>query len=228
MFEANYLQLLYNRSVERTYIIYCYTCLITGKKYVGQTCQSLEKRAGKNGSGYRHCVVFYVEIKKYGWENFSVEILEEGLTLEEANEREQYWIKKLGTLAPLGMNLVPGGDNHCHNELTRQKLSEIGKGHKMSDVCKEALRKSRVGSHHTEESKRKMSENRKGKGVGLNREYQSKRVFQYTKDMEFVAEYPSIREASRITGVNRGNIGSCCQGKLYLAGNYIWKYKEVA
>lgn len=40
-----------------------------------------------------------------------------------------------------------------------------------------------------------------------------------------VAEYNSLTEASEITGINRGNIGSVCQGKRKTAGGYNWKYK---
>ena len=176
----------------RTYVIYCYTNKITGKKYVGQTCTSLDERAGRNGSGYQMCTMFWRAIQKYGWENFSVEVFEEGLTLEEANEREEYWIEELNTIVPNGYNLQPGGGNHKVHESSRQK----------------------------------MSENRKGKYTVKNRSYESKRVFQYTKNMEFVAEYPSVKEASRQTGIGAGNIGSCCNGKAYSAGNYIWRYPD--
>ena len=32
--------------------IYCYTNILNGKKYVGQTRYSLRQRAGKDGKGY--------------------------------------------------------------------------------------------------------------------------------------------------------------------------------
>lgn len=58
-------------------------------------------------------------------------------------------------------------------------------------------------------------------GYSLN-----KSVLQYTKDMVLVAEYPSIKEASKQTGLNGGNISECCKGKRYKSvGGYIWKYK---
>lgn len=54
----------------------------------------------------------------------------------------------------------------------------------------------------------------------------SKPILQFTKDGEFVNEYYAIREASRQTGTNRGNIISCLKGVYKSAGGYIWKYKE--
>ena len=52
----------------------------------------------------------------------------------------------------------------------------------------------------------------------------SKPVEQYTLDMVFVAEYPSVMEAFRQTGIK--HISCCCLGKRKTAGGYIWKYKE--
>jgi hypothetical protein len=56
----------------------------------------------------------------------------------------------------------------------------------------------------------------------------SKPVQQYTKNMVFIKEYPSAREASRQTGINSAGIIQCCNGKygFKTAGGYIWKYKN--
>ena len=59
--------------------VYVYTNKVNGKKYVGQTCQPIEYRAN-NGRGYKRCVYFYRAIEKYGWDNFSCNILLENLT----------------------------------------------------------------------------------------------------------------------------------------------------
>lgn len=53
----------------------------------------------------------------------------------------------------------------------------------------------------------------------------SKPVLQYTKEMEFVWEYPSIIEASRQTGIERCHILSCCKRRRKSAGGYVWMYK---
>ncbi len=52
-----------------------------------------------------------------------------------------------------------------------------------------------------------------------------KALLQYTLDGQFVAEYPSIAEASRQTGIFNHPIIRCCKGKSHTAGGYIWKYK---
>lgn len=50
-----------------------------------------------------------------------------------------------------------------------------------------------------------------------------RRVFQYSKSGEFIAEYESSREAQRITGIMASSIRSAYNGKRYSAGGYVWK-----
>ena len=51
-----------------------------------------------------------------------------------------------------------------------------------------------------------------------------KAVRQFTKEGKFIAEYISMKEAERRTGISNNNIGSCCKGNLKSAGGYKWEY----
>lgn len=54
-----------------------------------------------------------------------------------------------------------------------------------------------------------------------------KLVLQFTKQGEFVAEYPSAHEASRKTKIAQSNISQCCLGKRYKScGGFVWRFKE--
>ena len=120
------------------WLIYKRTNVITGKSYIGLTAKSEAERSGKNGKNYlqKSQPIFAAAIKKYGWDTFTTEILEENITsLALANEREQFWINYYHTYIydPLcnGYNATPGGD-------ARGKISpEVRK--KISDA--------KVGSH---------------------------------------------------------------------------------
>lgn len=60
-----------------------------------------------------------------------------------------------------------------------------------------------------------------------NRKDQSKEVYQYDKiTREFLSAYPSVSEASRQTGVNRGQLAACCRNIWKSAGGYIWRYAQ--
>ena len=68
--------------------IYETTNLIKGKKYVGQKTSNVFLAEEYLGSG----TYLRRAIKKYGKENFKVNLIEECETKEELNEREIYWI----------------------------------------------------------------------------------------------------------------------------------------
>ena len=90
--------------------IYKHTNKINGKVYIGQTCQKPEER-WCNGLGYKHNRYFYAAIKKYNWNGFIHEIIEDNIqTKEEANNREIYWISVFDSYYN-GYNLTLGGDN---------------------------------------------------------------------------------------------------------------------
>lgn len=48
-------------------------------------------------------------------------------------------------------------------------------------------------------------------------------VKQYTKEGEFVAEYPTIKEASKALNTTEANICQACNGITRTAKGYVWK-----
>ena len=112
----------------KTYKVYKYTCAVTGKGYIGQTYKSLEKRAGNGFIKYQTSPAFWNAIQKYGVENFSAEILHDGLTLEQANELEQVEIEKHNTLSPNGYNATTGGLNGSPSDETKRKIGNANRG----------------------------------------------------------------------------------------------------
>lgn len=119
--------------------IYMTTNLLNGKRYIGQ------HRAKKFTETYKGSgKILKLAIEKSGEENFKVELLECCESKEELNEKEQYWIKKFNAQESKEFyNICKGG--------------EAGPGGP-----------NMKGKHHSEETKRKMSEARKG---SLNSNY---------------------------------------------------------
>lgn len=150
--------------------------------------------------------MFGKAILEFGWPNFKYEVLEDGLTEEEADIRERYWIEKENSIWPNGYNLEGGGKHNSVHPKTKEKMSKSHKGEKNWNY----------GSHHTEETKKKMADS-----------HTHRKVFKYTKDGKLVDEYCSISEASKKSKVNPGGICECCQGKRKLAGNYFWSYTPL-
>ena len=94
------------------YVVYKHTNKQNGLVYIGITAQKpFTLRWGPAGGGYRDQKIFYNAIKKYGWDNFDHEILEEGLSEEEAQEKEKYYISQFDSTNKLnGYNISKGGD----------------------------------------------------------------------------------------------------------------------
>jgi len=113
---------------EKKWCVYCHTNKINGKKYIGVTSQSpASKRWGRNGVGYNYNKIFYDSIKKYGWDNFTHEILFKNLTEKEAKQKEVELIKYNNTMNKnKGYNLSYGGEGEI--------------GFKISETSKEKMR----------------------------------------------------------------------------------------
>lgn len=95
-------------------IIYVITHKESGKKYVGLTIQTLERRwkyhieqsnAGliKSESSLHHA------IREFGPDAFEMSQLDSGKCKDDLERNEREWIEKLGTMAPNGYNLHAGG-----------------------------------------------------------------------------------------------------------------------
>ena len=90
---------------EKKYTIYKFT-FSDGKVYIGQTSQPVEDR-WNHGEGYKGQEV-YVPIILDGWNNVQKEILHTGLTSEQADKLEKYYIKKFNSQVQ-GYNRTEGG-----------------------------------------------------------------------------------------------------------------------
>jgi group I intron endonuclease len=109
------------------YLIYKHTCSITGKSYIGQT-KNLKQRSKAHRRSDSNCTIFRNAIRKYGWNQFSTELLSVQLTADQANNLEPYFIIEHNTLTPNGYNIATGGLNHQHSTETKKKISESNKG----------------------------------------------------------------------------------------------------
>jgi group I intron endonuclease len=148
---------------KNNYIIYKFTSP-SGKSYIGQT-NDLVKRisAHKRTNG---CIAFKSAIDKYGFENFTKEILKENLSVDDANQWEELLIKQHDTLFPNGYNLHSGGRNHTASEITKQKITAALLARPpMPQETKDKMSKSRMGENnayfgkkHSEETRAKMRE----------------------------------------------------------------------
>ena len=106
--------------------IYKITNLVNSKIYIGQSRQ-IEKRfqQHKNQAKFleedKWYSPLYIDMYSFGIDNFSFEVIEE-CTIEELNEKEEYWIKYYNSQEN-GYNITSGGD--CTGKLSSDDVKNI-------------------------------------------------------------------------------------------------------
>ena len=205
-----------------------------GRMYIGQT-YDLRKRIichisnAKTGSD----LLLHKSIRKYGWENHILDIIEE-VDDKMMSEREMYWIEKYNTFRynnKMGMNLTRGGEGY------RGKWS-----HDIERVKKASEKLSGSGNHfygrkHTEETKKQLGKLAYDRcissgqiipewGVRKMLELCSKPIVCYNLKGDFLSNYKSCAEAARQLNLNVGDISVVARGEQVHSHNLIFRFYE--
>lgn len=197
--------------------IYKIVNVINNKVYIGQTTNFYRREKyhfnllKRNAHSNQH---LQLAVLKYGYDNFKFEILEE-CSIDELNDRETYYCNLYNVYdRKCGYNIQIMNNNiYIQSIETKQKLSEIGKtktkeknsffGRKHRDDTKEKNRIFHLGKSPgnkgipmSEETKRKISESKKGcvspnKGKSMSQEQKDK--ISITKRRKFL-EKQSIKQ----------------------------------
>lgn len=215
-----------------SYTVYKHTAP-NGKVYIGITSQEPNRR-WNNGYGYERQPYFMNAIKKYGWGNFTHEILFAGLDREEAEHKEIELISQYHSDEKAhGYNIEHGGN-------VTGKISEETK-HKISAAlkCRHKDGAPWLGKHHTEETKRKLSEGRKGDknpmyGKTLSEETRAKmsethkhcNLCKHVLCVETGKTFVSATEAARAMGLSQGNVSAVARGERSHTKGYHFRYAQ--
>lgn len=189
------------------------------------------------GNGYVTNPEFYQDIRKFGWHNFDHIILEQGLTVKEAEEREKYYIQKYDSVNN-GYNRSTGGSGFTgcrHSESTKKAHGEKMKG---------ANNPNYKGANCTEEWRRRQSEAQKGKTLSsehkkkigdgvrgkIHHTEEFKDALRKRSSKEIMRSdgvvYSSCTEAAKAMGVTESAIAHSIKRKSRSAG-YYWSYTEM-
>ena len=201
---------------------------LNGKIYVGKTEFSIEKRF-KEHCNDAFCAKkenrpLYAAMRKYGIENFHIELIEE---TDYPEEREKFWIEQKRSFKN-GYNATLGGDGKCYIDYdlviaTYNELQNIN-----AVAQKLNLDRSHIGIilHNQKIFVKSSSE--------VNQKQLGKVINQYDKNGVFLQSFPSAKAAAnslnRITSTSNGassHITDVCRGKRKTAYGYIWKFAEL-
>ncbi len=221
--------------MNRDYCVYKHTSP-SGKVYIGITRQTPSAR-WRGGLGYRHNEPFFRAIVKYGWENFTHEILLDGLTRAEACAEEVELIAAhKSSDERYGYNLTTGGEGCAGSKKTdefrrrqsdlvkdlwenpeyRAHMSRIHSGKKQSPETIERRRVKLIGHQVSEENRQRTRERLLG---NTNR---ARPVL----CIETGCTFPTIKAAARWAGISSPVLNRHLRGGRKSAGGYHWQYVE--
>lgn len=173
--------------------IYCYHCISTGKKYIGQTIQEeIRKQRHLTDSKRLYCK-FYNAVRKYGWDNFIYGIIDE-CNIEHLDEKEIYFIDFYDTYRN-GYNMTLGGQGRKKYDLVFETFSEYYKFYKENNLEK-IKDKNKKYYQNNKEKKREYYEKNKDSKLEYLAEWRKNnkdRVKKYTRDnKERLREYNKL------------------------------------
>lgn len=221
--------------MERDYKVYVHI-FPNGKRYVGITCQKLNRRWRK-GRSYSSNIRMTNAINKYGWDDIEHVVLYSGISAEEAEQTERRLIAEWNLMdEKYGYNYAEGGSHPNHSEKTKEKIGRKSLGRRHSEEFKAWIRQKNSGSnnfmygkHHTEETKKKISESKKG-GTSINKgkfgsNHPSAKGVVAVNPItgEDVMAFGSIIEAASFIGKYPSGIQSVLHGEQRTSGGYSWR-----
>lgn len=198
------------------YCVYKHTSP-SGKSYIGITRQRPNER-WRNGHGYYQNPFFTSAIEKYGWDNFTHEILFDGLSKEDACEKEKELIRLYqSNVREHGYNLSSGGENPSE-------------GMTWTDEMRERVSRSNKGKTRSAETRRRISLGKKGRSNGREGMVgkacpKSGIVLQIDEETkEVIAKYYGYYEMRKMTGFAMTPVKEAVYGIRKRAYGYLWEY----
>ena len=213
------------------YIIYKAQNTITGESYIGATTKTIQERKAdhlckaERGLGSN----FQEAIGTYGPDAFTWEQIDTAITINDLAEKEAEYILKFNSFkAGYNQNKGSGGFKkkvyqysvetgellNSYDDLTCAGNAVNATKKSISNVCLHIDKtcKGYYWSYSNTDESYSISDLRK------------KVVLQYTLEGHLLAQYISVAEASRKSGVSKTCISRCCRGERKNSGGFLWKY----
>ena len=204
--------------------------MINGKVYIGKTSRSISQRFKEHIElaklGYDNMLICRA-IRKYGEDNFSIELIEGQINNQEVDSREKYWIDYYHSYIHSkdcnGYNMTLGGDGTLKYDYPIELIIDLYRSGKSSyQIAKELDFSNKSDSY--------ICRILKGAGIDLRGANGPKGtpIIQLDKDNNFIQEFYSIKEANLYFNkpIYGRNISSCLTGNTKTAYGFKWQYQD--
>lgn len=193
-------------------IIYSWLNKKNGKEYIGQTIHERRRYNEHKRAANGKELAIDKAIAKYGVESFrySVIVTVAGYDKKEVRERlneleVKYIADRKTHHTQGGYNITWGGSdtgNYQHTEATKQLLSQLRKGKKLSELDRKKISEGHKVLKKSEQHKE-----------NIRKAHPHIEVQMLDLDGNIVAKFVSVKEAERQTGINKGGISACIHGR---------------
>lgn len=228
LFKNSPCKMLHKRNV-----IYKIENLSNGKIYIGKTVRELRTRLLEhiyNSYNYR----IDNAIQKYGIGHFDIEIIAECDNETELSKLEKFFITFYDCKSPNGYNLTEGGEGVSGFTFPTdiiQRIAAKNKGRKLSENTRRKMSESRKGHPVSDKTRQKLSIANMGKShpvseatrkkLSDNRPNKRKVICVETGEI-----FESLAAAAKWAGITDSFMCKICKGKKHTGGGYHWKYAD--
>ena len=198
--------------------------------YIGVSTDSLEDRKRDHNQRVNkpYASIFHNAISTYGEDAFEWETIDTAYSIDELAQKEKSYIFEYNALEN-GYNADSGGGfkkTVYKYDIETGKLLEtfecLDDAGATVEASKQQISKACLNVNNTYAGFYWSYE--KHDIFEPNVDLRRKRVRQYTLDGYLLAEFKSIAEASRITGVNNSSIAKVCRGDRKTAGGFYFEF----
>ena len=184
--------------------VYVFVNNINQKIYIGKTTELYSKRWNEhkyNAFTKKLDTYFYKALRRYSWDAFSKYVI---FQTEESLDKD------------LINSII------CSKEI--EFISKFQSNHPSFGYNLTTGGEGIVGFHHSEETKKRLSETHSGNkhwnygktnSAGIS-------IMQFDLDFNFIKIWDSMQEAARELHINSNNISRCCSNKIGSYKGYIW------
>ena len=203
--------------------IYCITCAINGKKYIGSTKNIYRRinlhKCKLNKNDLKHNNQYFIDDwNKYGYENFDYYVLE--YTEKNLKDKETYYIELYDTINrekgynlrrdKTGIGMIPLDETRKrYSEAMKRRFSNPKEKEKISKFFKKFWKEN-------EDVKQQMLDK-------VAKQNTKHHILQYTKEGEFVKRWETVRDILKENPTyKRHNIYAVCSGEKPSMYGFKW------